>query len=351
MDVLVSVILPVYNVELYIERCLSSIVKQSYKNIEVIILIDGSSDSSESIVDDFILMDKRLKKIRHQNMGLGPTRNVGLKEALGEYIIFIDSDDYIEHDMVETLLENVISEKSDIACSEIYLQKSNERKIRKQFNLVEDCVISNNNIKEFMAKYYYSNIYSHNAVDKMYKKEFLVKNRILFGDNSIIFAEDTFFQIGVISNFPKVSFVSKPLYNYVIRESSLMTSYKDKLVERNINLMNSMRTMFESKGINLSLLDVELFNAIIVELYNVLENNKKFVDFRNSMKKLRNWQKYPTIIKSMLENKSIEMIQSKGKRIFLKFILFLYRNRLDFLGDYFFYMTYYINYKSTRIKK
>lgn len=114
MDKLVSVILPTYNMELYLAQCLKSITLQSYKNIEVIVVIDGATDSSFQIAKSFQDQDERFKVIWQENAGSGPARNNGLMHATGEYIMFVDPDDWIDSNMVECLLEDLIKYNVDL---------------------------------------------------------------------------------------------------------------------------------------------------------------------------------------------------------------------------------------------
>ena len=111
---LLSVIIPAYNVEKYIDHCLNTVTNQTYKNLEIIIVDDGSPDNSGKIIDDWSKKDCRIKVIHKENGGLGFARNSGLEIATGDYIAFIDSDDYIDLNMYETLINKAIETKSDI---------------------------------------------------------------------------------------------------------------------------------------------------------------------------------------------------------------------------------------------
>ena len=112
---LVSVVVPIYNVEKYLVQCIQTILYQSYRNLEVILVDDGSPDNCGKICDEFAIKDKRIKVIHKNNGGLSDARNVGIDKAMGEYITFIDSDDYIMPDMIESLMNTIIKERVDIA--------------------------------------------------------------------------------------------------------------------------------------------------------------------------------------------------------------------------------------------
>ena len=114
---LISVIVPVYNVDKYLSKCIESIIYQSYEHLEIIIIDDGSNDTSASICDDFALQDQRIKVFHCLNHGVSAARNRGIKEARGEYISFIDSDDFIERDFYESLLHAIDDSKSIVAAA------------------------------------------------------------------------------------------------------------------------------------------------------------------------------------------------------------------------------------------
>lgn len=116
-DSLVSVIVPAYNVELYIDKCLRSIISQTYSNIEVIVIIDGAKDKSEEIARSVASEDDRISVFWQKNAGSGPARNYGLSIAKGEYIMFVDPDDWVENNMIECLIDEIENEKVDLVTS------------------------------------------------------------------------------------------------------------------------------------------------------------------------------------------------------------------------------------------
>ena len=115
MDKLISVIVPVYNVEKFLDKCISSIVNQTYKNLEIILIDDGSTDESVQICDKWQEKDNRVRLTHKENTGVSDTRNIGLEKTTGEYICFVDSDDYIEPDYIENLYKSLTENNADIA--------------------------------------------------------------------------------------------------------------------------------------------------------------------------------------------------------------------------------------------
>ena len=113
---LISIVVPIYNVEKYLEKCINSIIIQTYKNIEIILVNDGSTDSSGKICDIYLKIDKRIKVVHKKNGGLSDARNVGIENAKGKYIAFIDSDDFLDSDFIEILYNLIIEYNADVSC-------------------------------------------------------------------------------------------------------------------------------------------------------------------------------------------------------------------------------------------
>ena len=118
MNDLISVILPIYKVEKYLKKCIESILTQTYKNLDIILVDDGSPDKCGEIIEEFRKKDKRIRTIHQNNGGLSAARNNGIKIANGKYIVCIDSDDWIEKDMIEVLYKNIVNTNSDISICE-----------------------------------------------------------------------------------------------------------------------------------------------------------------------------------------------------------------------------------------
>lgn len=125
----ISIVVPIYNVEKYLDQCVKSIINQTYKNLEIILVNDGSIDNSGKICDKYKRQDNRVIVIHKENGGSSDARNVGIQIATGKYIGFVDSDDYIEKDMYEFLYNNMINENADISCCNRFLLWSNKKQI------------------------------------------------------------------------------------------------------------------------------------------------------------------------------------------------------------------------------
>ena len=162
---LISVIVPVYNVEKYLDRCMKSILQQTYHRLEIILVDDGSTDASAAMCDAYARRDSRIRVVHKQNGGLSDARNAGLELAAGDYIGYVDSDDWIEPDMYEYLLENALKYQADIAvCGRV--ERYVDKEVVRGFSEIE--VLA----REPALKYLLQNDLLQNyAWDKLYKQE------------------------------------------------------------------------------------------------------------------------------------------------------------------------------------
>ena len=163
---LISIIIPVYNVELYLEKCLDSIINQTYKNIEILLVDDGSKDNSGKMCDEYAKKDNRIKVIHKENGGLSSARNCGIKNSNGKYLTFVDSDDIIELDMIESLYHLMNKYDSEIVISNI--KNVFDGIIKKEKETDEIRVLNNIEVLEEML---YGDAYYISACGKLFKKE------------------------------------------------------------------------------------------------------------------------------------------------------------------------------------
>ena len=214
----VSVIVPVYNVEEYLPKCLDSLINQTLKDIEIIVVNDGSPDNSQKIIDEYRKKDKRIISIVKENGGLGSARNIGLEKAKGEYISYVDSDDWIELDMLEQMYAEAKNQNAEIViCSfkNVYDNRSEEVFIDQ--NLINDTLNQKNNkILNLVS-----------ACCKIYKRKFLLESKITFAEN--IWYEDFAYATKVLAKANNIGFVNEALYNYYIREKSIM--HNDNIIK------------------------------------------------------------------------------------------------------------------------
>jgi len=217
---LVSVIVPVYKVEDYLRKCVDSILAQTYKNLEIILVDDGSPDNCGKICDEYALMDKRIKVIHKENGGLSDARNAGLDICTGEYIAFVDSDDWVDEDYIATFMK--YAQPDTIVCcgyKRIYLKKSIPHRMLavKEFSAVEAIKVQQE--QEIAVSTGASNVNPiTNAVwNKLYPKKFFDKIKFPVGK----VYEDIYVCFELFLKSQKVVVVPNTTYNYFCRDSSI----------------------------------------------------------------------------------------------------------------------------------
>ena len=209
----VSVIVPVYNVEEYIQRCLESLVDQTLKDIEIIIVNDGSEDNSIEIVNNFIKKyPEKIVYLEKENGGLSDARNYGIPYAKGEYIAFLDSDDYVEKNMYEKMYDIAKKENSDMVECDFYWEYPNKKK--------KDVGVIYNNQHEMMENIRVV------AWNKLIKREIIEISKVQFPKGYRY--EDVEFTYKLIPYLNKVSFVKEPMIHYIQRPDSISNSQNEK---------------------------------------------------------------------------------------------------------------------------
>lgn len=214
MNSLISIVVPIYNVEKYLKKCVDSIINQTYKNLEIILVDDGSPDNCSKICDEYARQDSRIKVIHKENGGLSEARNAGMKIATGEYISFIDSDDWIKSEMIEDMYNRMIEDKSDLASSGVLWVDENGVEIRNA-TVSENCVL---NTEQALSELINDGKLKQHVWNKLYKTD-LIKN-IPFDKGK--YHEDVFWSYQVIGKAEKISVEKNSYYYYVQRSESIM---------------------------------------------------------------------------------------------------------------------------------
>lgn len=233
MNELISVILPIYNVEKYIVRCLNSVLRQTYTNIEIILVDDGSTDNCQKICDEYAKNDNRIKVIHKKNGGLSDARNAGIKIAKGKYITLIDSDDYVENDYVEFLYSLIKESNAEISiCSHTVLYE-NGTKLEKATH--ENSILDP---KTTLKRILYDDGIDLSAWAKMYKKELF--DTVQYPKGRLF--EDAATTYLLIDQCDKIAIGSESKYYYIIRSNSITTkSFSPKKMQ----LIDSTKEMCE----------------------------------------------------------------------------------------------------------
>ncbi|MFV0363783.1 MAG: glycosyltransferase [Suipraeoptans sp.] len=216
MDSLVSIVVPVYNVEDYLERCIESITNQTYVKLEIVLVDDGATDSSGAICDKYAKADDRIKVIHKENGGLSDARNVGLLNTTGKYIVFTDSDDHIGETLVYDCMIRMEEDESDILIFDfIRVEDENE----------ELCTLEGVEEGTYTLQSKPVLIFgSPSACNKMFRREFLIKSGITFPVGK--FYEDLGTTPKLLAIAKSISYIKKAYYYYMIRGGSIMTAQK-----------------------------------------------------------------------------------------------------------------------------
>ncbi len=231
---LISVIIPVYKVEKYLEKCVDSVINQTYKNLEIILVDDESPDNCPKICDEYAKKDKRIKVIHKENGGVGSARNKGMEKAVGEYITFVDSDDWLEKNFIQEMLFIINKYKVDYVTCGYYRVYENKKEIIN--GNLEEIVIDS---KEYVNKLLnVQNGYGFVHM-KLIKKEKISSLRF---EEKLVVGEDALFNIQLCKNIEKIVIYNKPLYNYYFNTNSVVRKYNNEYCN---NYLKSMIYMSE----------------------------------------------------------------------------------------------------------
>ena len=238
---IISIIVPVYNVEKYLKRCIDSILNQTFKDFELILVNDGSTDGCKEICNQYEKLDNRIKVIHKENGGLSSARNAGLDIAKGKYIGFVDSDDYINVNMYQNLLDKLIKNKSDLVICKLVRVKDNYKETINKSKIVEK---NYDNLQALQELYNINSIDFIVAWNKLYKSELLKDIRYPVGKKY----EDEFVIHKILNKCKKVTFINKELYYYYQRDDSIMGRRKVKFSPDILEAYEQMDQYFADAG-------------------------------------------------------------------------------------------------------
>ncbi|WMJ89809.1 glycosyltransferase [Anaerocolumna sp. MB42-C2] len=243
----ISVIIPVYMVENYIDECINSVINQTYTNLEIILIDDGSKDRCGEICDEYAIKDSRIKVIHQSNGGLSKARNAGIDIATGDYIGFVDSDDYIEEDMFEFLLQLAISNNADISICGTYNKDLHLSSTYKEY-----CYTPKEAIKTMLAE----KKFNTSAWDKLYKRELFTEIR--YPEGKIY--EDLATTYKLFHKASKIIYNSKPKYYYRMNSESIMNRSFNL---RNMDLLDASIELIEFVKIEYPSITITAYNRLV----------------------------------------------------------------------------------------
>ena len=270
----ISIIVPIYNAEKVLKRCVDSILNQSYKNFELILINDGSKDKSIDIINEYKEKDERIKVIDNKNKGVSETRNIGIKTSKGEYIQFIDADDFIDPYMIEETLKEIEKKKADSVITGLYLDIESENEIKSSKQTFEYKIEEGNSNIAVAVMDRLNGTYINSPVNKIYKKSIIIDNNI-YMDKTIDLGEDLLFNLEYLKNCKKVIFDDKCYYHYCMKvEENLTFKYRENKLDLMYFIYCKCNDYFKECNINNEKL-VNLNNLFIKWMYSC------FIDLHN----------------------------------------------------------------------
>ena len=326
-----TIIVPVYNAEKYLYKCLKHLVNQTYKDIEIIIIDDGSKDNSYEICKKFENSDVRINLVKQENKGVSNARNQGIKMATGDYITFVDADDYIAYNTIE-IINNIINKTETDILKYNYYSFYLIFKKKNKFSAETNEIISKDKYNQLYGNILLSNDFG-SVCNAFIKKEIITKNKILFSDN-LRYSEDRTFFVKCLYNSKKIYFLDKAKYYYrlnfnsamhsknyqngIIKLSNYIESYNDikKYIDNNQKTdkyIDAVKYAIEDFIINYSLFnDYKTYKLVIDKIF----------DLNVMMSKIELDEKNIVIIKNEF------LLEDKFKKIKIKYRMRLLKEKI-----------------------
>lgn len=345
MKELISVIIPAHNVEKYIRKCVDSILEQTYKNIEIIIIEDNSNDNTNFICNQYAKKHDNIIVIHENNKSAGKSRNTGINLAKGKYIMFVDADDSIEKQMIELLHQEITSNDA----SAVFCAYSEERKLEKRRIFEEgkkSCIYDRN---EIVNSIIYNTIYVENDKKELplyavwaglYDLDIVKENKIRFLNENQCYSEDSIFNFEFLCKSSKIVIINKALYNYNMDNmNSICSSYNKRLNYldewRNYLLKIANKNKIDRETTNLKINKMYLDCTIIRIKQEILIKEKSFGEKKTEIKNilsneyLKGILKVSTNFEGKSKNKKVMLYMMKYRLIFMIWLLTNLRSKVE----------------------
>ena len=325
MNKKISIIVPIYNMEQYLERCLLSLIHQDYQNLEIILINDGSTDNSINICNKYKKIDNRIIVINKAHSGLSDTRNIGIKKATGDYIGFVDSDDYIDKDMFKNLIEGAEKYQCEISmCDLVETYNPNEKAKRDPLNYIKM------NKKQALEQLLYDKNIGNYVIDKLFSKTLF--DNISFPIGKLYEDISTTYKLFIKAN--NIIYIPTTMYYYYQRSDSIVNNitrksildYINAVFERYYDLKNNynfsnLYTVYSLVNVvikmsiwSIKIQDYELFDNTIYDYYCKLEKELYLVDEGNLIKIMTNLEKACFYLLKLDKQYLISFIENKLKQ-------------------------------------
>lgn len=245
---MISVIVPVYNVERTLDRCIQSILKQTFKDFEIILVNDGSTDKSGNICDEYAIKYSNIRVIHKENEGLGPTRNRGIVESKGEYIYHCDSDDWIREDLLEKAYNSIVETNADVVFFgyQIFTEEDNKIIPYKTVHIEKNTIVESKQIKKLFIEHFFTSFVMMSACNRLYKKSFLVDNNLFFP--ALRRSQDMAYSFMLFNELKKISLIDEEFYCYIIQPGVFKGRSYDEMIEIYYQIYQSAKDTFTGWG-------------------------------------------------------------------------------------------------------
>lgn len=268
----VSVIIPVYNVKPYLERCVKSVLRQTYKDIEVILVDDGSKDGSGELCDQIALTDKRIYVIHQANQGLSGARNTGIQEATGEYIIFIDSDDeWLLNDGLNTIVQSCDTTTDLVIFKAVDIWNQGRKTLTVDYDI--ENISSLRDAQEVFSHLIYTQQFRSSACLLMIRRDILISNEIFFPLGLI--SEDIYWDMHLWQHVHKVKILNLDFYGYYHREASISSTATIRVDRSYDKIFTDWKEQCQLGCINAPVIQTYLANLWVSRAYHFYQLQKK----------------------------------------------------------------------------
>lgn len=321
----VSIIIPVYNVEKYLRQCLESVINQTYKNLEIILVNDGSTDNSGKICEEYALNDERIKVIHKENGGVSSARNNGLRLLDGSYVSFVDSDDYLENNFIEKLVEV----RADIAICSFYKEYP--------FNS-EKKIITKAKTSKTKDEFIYDILSFQKAAGcawgRIFSAKFLKENN-LFYDENLKVAEDAEFSLRAVQYNPKVVYIPEILYHYNFSSGSIVRKFNRFYFECYKKSLNKIENIIDKTKYLIQWNNFVVYHLLLI-CVNYCFNLSNKVSYCTKKQMLKNVLKDDLFADSLILSnprdfqltKKITVFFLKHKIYFMVYLISIIRNKI-----------------------
>lgn len=297
----ISIIVPVYNTEKYLVKCLESLIHQTFENIEIVCINDGSTDASLEILKNYESMDKRIKIIEQTNKGLSEARNVGVKNALANYVMFLDSDDWIDVNACEVAYKTVIEHKADIVMWSYIREFETKALPKKIFDKNDEFLVFEGKEAQMIQRRMVGLVGNElkipenidalvTAWGKVYRKDIIIKNNVKFIDTKEIGTEDALFNLHAFGYAEKIVFINE-YFNHYRKDNvqSLTSNYKKRLYSQWEKLFSYMEVYIKENDLDATFqqaLDNRIALSIVGLGLNIMQSKMSGINKVREIKKI-----------------------------------------------------------------